>query len=1450
MKKILNFFKWFLLIFLGLILFVFLLLRSPLVQNVIKNKALKIVNTQLSVPVSIDKIYLSFFDHLVIKKVLWGEADKDTLLYLKRFSVDISLFDLLHKEIHIESIKLSGLDVNLIKFSKDSLFNIVKALPVSQQNDTAQVDPNTSEVDSSNTSIAIMIDKVELNDIHFKLNDEVDSSELNAGMENLELKMHSLDLEQNHYVIQSFHINGLFFSSVQNKEVVKEETEEDTVETTMDYKVEFLEDVALNNVHVKMENTWSNEMFQIKNGNLLIIPPLLDLKNQRIKIAQIKLKDTDFEMRSPSVVAESSPEISSAEKQDSLTNFSFESIGWNCIVNQFIIENNSFSYQPYNFDRKAYGDKLHLDSISTKWKMMLLDSTHFEVHISKLKALMSERNLTPDISTFIQVSDSAFHLTDFGFLQGKSNLQLNVGVFYGSMAELISHVDESKLDVNLDAYVNTSDFENGIKLTKFGLKENVPIRLKARLSGELKHFIIPQIFFSMGGAVNMNMNGTVWNTTNMDKMHGSLTLKNLTIYGDSLGNVIQDTVFPSTITLPDTTTMVANLTGGMHKLNGDVFVSSSFGDVGLRLYMDKDTIPGNEFLTTRLQVNEFDLGKLLQKGDSLQKLSLDASVAGFTMNYQHPELTIDGRIKEFNMMEYSYKGLVFSGYVEDDFYNAKLMVEDPNLSVQLNGGIDFRDSVNHNMFVDLNINRANFKELHLMEESTSLTGGLLLNISGNSWDKLHGKVLLHDLDYEKEEQSFVVDSMKVDMMQENDSLRYNLDIYHVFMDDSLFLNRFAINAKIKNKESDFNYKVFEKAKEKSDTGKVFLEGNGDFKLRNDSISFATSLLWYEKIWNDSLHLNISASQVNEGRSGKSYSFNMNGEKIDVIADGKITTNGENQSVDALLKVDSLDFSLIEPITKIYLNKFTGFLNGEISVKGNMNSPDINGFMKLNKTTINPSLVNTDFTIDEGQINIKNSVVSFDDYLISDAKGNTADFNATFNLQDMSSPVYNVSFNANDFLLLDKEEDGNSNYFGHISADLKLKASGDAKKNDVFLSANFNKDAEITYTVISEAPTAAKDAGVVQFVVDSVQDADSIANLDFGKELEAVKGMNLAVNLGISDKLKVNLITDPVSDEKLDLQGNGNLSLTVEPGGQQSLTGQYTIKKGSYTLRLFDVLKKQFHVKEGSSLTWSGDIMNATANLSAIYKIKTNAIALMQAVNGQLSESEYEAYNSLIPVQVVMNLKGNLLSPSIDFDIELQDENVNSKIESAISELNENESELNMQVFSLLLLNSFSSGMSEVNLSSYSLENTARQSISNLLTNQLNRFSQQHLKGMDVNFDIDSYNQETSNQSSARTDVSVGVSQNLFNDRLKVTVGGNVSVEEDNTGTSANDLTGDFEVEYKLNKAGTKRLKAFNKTEYEDELSGDVMKTGVAFLFVRDFIKFTDLFGSGKKSDEK
>jgi translocation and assembly module TamB len=71
--------------------------------------------------------------------------------------------------------------------------------------------------------------------------------------------------------------------------------------------------------------------------------------------------------------------------------------------------------------------------------------------------------------------------------------------------------------------------------------------------------------------------------------------------------------------------------------------------------------------------------------------------------------------------------------------------------------------------------------------------------------------------------------------------------------------------------------------------------------------------------------------------------------------------------------------------------------------------------------------------------------------------------------------------------------------------------------------------------------------------------------------------------------------------------------------------------------------------------------------------------------------------------------------------------------TSLSQLNDTESQLNKQVFSLLLFNSFieSGGASDEPLA-YELTATARTSVSRLLTNQLNSFADRYIKGFDIN----------------------------------------------------------------------------------------------------------------------
>ena len=118
--------------------------------------------------------------------------------------------------------------------------------------------------------------------------------------------------------------------------------------------------------------------------------------------------------------------------------------------------------------------------------------------------------------------------------------------------------------------------------------------------------------------------------------------------------------------------------------------------------------------------------------------------------------------------------------------------------------------------------------------------------------------------------------------------------------------------------------------------------------------------------------------------------------------------------------------------------------------------------------------------------------------------------------------------------------------------------------------------------------------------------------------------------------------------------------------------------------------------------------------------------------------------------------------------------------------------------------------------------------------------------MELNFDIQSYEDYQTGQGKGRTQVEIGMKKQLFNERLSVELGGSVDVEGDRAKqNSASDITGDVTVEYKLTPDGRFRMKGFRHNQYEGAIEGQLVETGIGLMFVRDFNSWSRLFKTYK-----
>jgi hypothetical protein len=117
-----------------------------------------------------------------------------------------------------------------------------------------------------------------------------------------------------------------------------------------------------------------------------------------------------------------------------------------------------------------------------------------------------------------------------------------------------------------------------------------------------------------------------------------------------------------------------------------------------------------------------------------------------------------------------------------------------------------------------------------------------------------------------------------------------------------------------------------------------------------------------------------------------------------------------------------------------------------------------------------------------------------------------------------------------------------------------------------------------------------------------------------------------------------------------------------------------------------------------------------------------------------------------------------------------------------------------------------------------------------------------INGVDINFDLASSDDYTTGDRRNRTDLNVGLSKRLLNDRLTVTVGNNFQLEGptpvNNQGT--NSVAGNISINYQLSKDGRYMLRFYRRNEYEAAVEGYVIETGLGFIMTVDYNRFREV----------
>ncbi|TRO67544.1 translocation/assembly module TamB [Christiangramia sabulilitoris] len=643
--------------------------------------------------------------------------------------------------------------------------------------------------------------------------------------------------------------------------------------------------------------------------------------------------------------------------------------------------------------------------------------------------------------------------------------------------------------------------------------------------------------------------------------------------------------------------------------------------------------------------------------------------------------------------------------------------------------------------------------------------------------------------------------------------------------DSLVMSHQNEEIRLSGSLRDSTYKNFKMKFDNVDIGKITpdidsldLAGtlNGNLNLLQESGSyFPTSDLKIDSLEVNDTFMGNLVLNVDGNKDLTKYSVfallkKQGLESLSAIGD--INVAGEEPVIDLEVNLNRLDLSIFTPLGADVLTNIRGFASGRAFVTGNYKNPDFSGSLRLNKAGLKIPYLNVDLDFqDEARVNLTKQRFVFNDIDIFDTKYKTrGTLDGTISHRNFSEWFLDLALNSDRLLVLDTQADEDALYYGTAFIDGQATIIGPT--DELVIDVTAATERGTVFKIPLSDSESVGDNSFIRFLSPE-EKAAKLAGEEI--EIPEVKGLELIFDLDITNEAEVEVVVDKTSGSTLRGRGSGNLLLEINTNGKFNMWGDFIVYEGVYNFKYAGLVQKVFTVESGGSINWDGDPTDAQLDVSAVYSLNANPAVLL----------ENPSVNRKIPVEVVINLQGEIEQPEIGFEIDFP--SASSTVKSELQYRIDDRATTELQALFLVTQGTFYSEFGLRGAAIYgTLAERASSIVNDIFADEDGKFQ------VGVNYvqgdrtpdqqSVDRFGLTLSTQISDRV---------IINGQVGVPIGG----------VTESVIIGDLEIEFLLNEDGTLRAKVFNRENNIQFIGEEIGFTqGVGLSYNVDFDTFKEL----------
>ena len=526
------------------------------------------------------------------------------------------------------------------------------------------------------------------------------------------------------------------------------------------------------------------------------------------------------------------------------------------------------------------------------------------------------------------------------------------------------------------------------------------------------------------------------------------------------------------------------------------------------------------------------------------------------------------------------------------------------------------------------------------------------------------------------------------------------------------------------------------------------------------------------------------------------------------------------SIDVKARIDEFPLPLVNTFLPSNINLW-GTTTGRLTMLGkDLDHTKVNAHLSMHEAGVVYDDLDAQLKFCEDTLRLVNGRLTLDDYKIFGANQNPINVLGSIDLsQQVTNPGINLNITGNNVRLIDNSKLRLKDQYitGRLPITPNIKVRGTLNKFDVSGTLRVLSGTNLSY-YMSDDPLQENSRidDIVEFVNFRQFDRElELAGMRRRQPLQdqADEGMNVRLGIEIDKDVKVTAYLDE-ENNKVDIVGGGSLNLRTDNRGEFIMNGTYDIVNGkvNYKLPILPMVKT-FDINSSSLVNWNGsEPDDPVINILATEDVKATV--------------NVDNQTRLVSFLVSISITGTLEKLQITFDCSAPNDGA---INSELASLTDDD---RSKIGLMLLISQTYLGPGS---SSSAGLGTANAALSSMLNRQLESLIG-NMKGTTIDIGVDTYNTESGN---TRTDYSVKVTKTLFNERVRATVGGQVSSGGDaNRGNGAQ--LGDMSIEYLIKKDGSHYIKVYRRTNYESVLEGEVVEAGVSYIQERSGYRFRQI----------